>query len=128
MILPLTTRHWLSAGDVKIRYPGVIPVDALHRKLPDYVPKGLRLVHKELDRQINFYAPWWLAWLYRYLPYRFAWHRGKDFDVVLGPPYFLWSVSAPRWHVAWLPKRRQAGRYKARWGVIRYGETGVIRL
>ena len=128
MIFPLASRHWLSAGDVKVRYPGVVLVDGLVERLPDWAPGGLRLVHKELDRQADLYAPRWVAWLYRYLPYRFGWHRGADFDRSEAPPYFLWSILAPTWFLAWLPKRR-AERYGKLWfGVLRYGLRGMVKL
>jgi hypothetical protein len=131
MILPLASRQWLSAGDVEVRYPGIVLVDALAARLPDYTPKGLRLVRKELDRQVNLYAPRWIAWLYRVLPYRFGWHRGAAFDDAR-PAYFLWSILAPSWHLGWLPARRAKGystrRGHPRFGVLRWGTTHRLVL
>lgn len=80
-----------------------------------------RVVWRGLDRETVWVAPWWLAWLYRLLPYHVSWNNGPDHQQAR-PAFYLWHVLAPTWRVAWLPAGRSPD-YGARWGVLRYGRS-----
>lgn len=96
-----------------ITYPAMLSVDGLVRTR---IPSTMSRVMYELDRDLDWYAPRWIAWLYRWLPHWISW-RGEAFDSVTGRPYFLWSAWAPKWFIGWMPRRRwPAG--SGRWGVL----------
>lgn len=117
--------EWLSVAELPIRLPGTRRVDGLARRdrttqvLDDYVEYG-----REMERDVRLFAPRWIAWLYRWLPTRISWARGKAFDRASDPAYFLWSIYATRWFVGWLPARR-AKRYGCWLGVLRINDRAI---
>lgn len=79
---------------------------------------------RAFDRDLNYVAPRWVAWLYRWLPHHVGWY-GREYDDQR-PAYFLWHVAALRWHLGWLPRRR-AQNYTARWfGVLRCNDRALV--
>jgi hypothetical protein len=121
-------------------FPGMLPVDGLlwqrrplnawsagpsrawlkSRPIPvEVLQRTYRIVRKEYDRDLLWVAPRWIAWLYRWLPYRISWHRRPQEGA-----YPLWAVTAPKWRVAWLPAARDP-RYGAHWGVLCIGRWRI---
>lgn len=76
---------------------------------------------REFDCDVNYVAPKWIAWLYRWLPHSIGWY-GKQYDSVDFAPFFLWSLHAYKWSIGWLPKRRAQRYGPMRLGVLRYNE------
>jgi hypothetical protein len=76
------------------------------------------------DRDMLYVAPWWIAWLYRWLPHSIAWH-GREYDGIDQAPFFLWNVAAAKWSVGWLPARRRPLLH-ARFGMLRIGQRTLV--
>lgn len=97
---------------VRLDWPGSVRVGhALGIANPRY-----RLVSRDPERAIDNYAPWFLAWLYVWLPIRLGWF-GRDFEGEKVAPYYLWTIWAARWFLAWLPRRRRP-EYGGRLGTL----------
>lgn len=67
-----------------------------------------RLVGRQADQNVGWFAPRWIAWLYRLLPCSFGVRLGHEWDSPKGEGCFYgWSLAAPSWHIGWIPGRRQ---------------------
>lgn len=86
--------------------------------------RSRRITWREFDRDTLYVAPWWLAWLYRWLPHSVGWY-GKQFDSVVQAPFFLWSLHAMKWNLGWLPKRRALRYGEMRLGVLRFNQRAL---
>lgn len=111
-----------------IRWPLTFGVDGL-RYSPEWgknlLNPGWQVVYRDVDRDISYLAPRWIAWLYRRLPHHLGWHGGSEFDAQR-PAYFLWSIQATRWMLAWLPSRRCTA-YRAA-GMLDAHSLGILAL
>ena len=93
-----------------------------------------RVTGRDFDRDYKYVAPWWIAWLYRWLPRSVSWYGKKYNDA--RPPYFLWCIAGRDFWLGWLPARRATSYLYAaavgtikrgpRWGVLRYGTKALI--
>lgn len=112
---------------MNMRYPGT---QLVARELwEDELLKPLRKTHRvwalDWDRECLYIAPRWIAWLYRWLPYHFSWQNTPEQRCAQAAPYYLWHIMAMRWHLGLVPASRQP-EYQARWGVLRWGTTGML--
>lgn len=87
-----------------IRYPFMRAVDPLAAgAAPAYAPT---FVMRDWDRDMVWVAPRWLAWLYRHLPQSVVVQNRPEHETP-GGAFFLWSIRAGSWQIAWMPARRR---------------------
>ena len=78
------------------------------RRRPDrnrvHLPGSYKLVWRDFNRDISYFAPRLVAWLYRIIPMHLGFAIG-----VIEPSLpqeitrYRWYVQAPVYHFAWLP-------------------------
>lgn len=90
------------------RYPGTREVDGLWWKES---PEALffSICGRDFNCDILHVAPRWIAWLYRFLPTRAFIDRDPQHKTGAPCGFFLWTVRAHTWWIAYLPARQ------ARW-------------
>lgn len=87
--------------------PWVISLTRSHYCQPDHIPVDYRLIWRDFNRDISYFAPRGIAWLYRWLPMAggFRWGRLREREQGSITDWRVW-IEAPNYGFAW---RRDTG-------------------
>lgn len=120
---------------MRIRYPLTVMVPGEYRRWATsslaMETQGWRRWGADWERDVDYYAPRWVAWLYRWLPVSIVWLNQPEHQKAQEGAYFLWQVLASRWCLGWLPAARTTYRNDPsppRWGELVYGVAPHQRL